>query len=622
VTGIVGRVAPAEPPPAPGSLIACLLEALRRHAQRPLLTTPDRDGGADRTLTGGDLIERVARAARGLRELGLRPGDRVLLWSENRERWLVADLALLALGCPDVPRGIDAPAQEIEFIVRRAGVRVALVERPELLARLSSTGFALDHVVLLSGAVPDGVDRARVRPFDALLSSGDPRAAVADLEAEIAARGVDEIATVVFTSGTTGRPKGVVLTQGNLASNLRQVLEVIDFLEPGGTLLSILPPWHMFERMVEYALLSLGLRVVYSDRRHFARDLARFRPQALAAVPRLWLLLMEGVRSKVAAAPRLRRGLVGLALRLAEARERPRRFAGAPRSPAAELLAPLDLLLRRLVLRRIAVALGIDRLRRGIAISGGGTLPDHVDLFFAALGVPLVNGYGLTETSPVLTLRPPWRDAGGTVGSPLAQTEISIRDPERGVELPAGELGVIHARGPQVMRGYLDDPEATAAVLSHDGWFDTGDLGRRTPAGDLEITGRAKDTIVLLSGENVEPEPIENALLGSPLIEQAIVVGQDRKHLAALLVPRRREGEPPEDPAALHAALRREIEERVGPRRGFRSHERIVRFHVLPRPLTLEEGFLSQTLKIRRNVVHERLAAEIDALYRDDAGAD
>ncbi len=617
-----------DPTSSPRPLIAALFQSLRRNERRPALVTPAREGGGDREITFGELIELAARAADGLRSLRLRPGEPVVLLSENRERWLVADLALQALGCPDAPRGAEAPADEIDYIVGKLRTRVAFVERPELLKKLRAGGSTLETVILLSGEPPaarqggQGQQRQRsgvtLLTFDELLSRADATGSVARLEASVAERRADEVATIVFTSGTTGRPKGVVLTQGNLGSNLAQVLEVLDFVPAGGTLLSILPPWHMFERMVEYALLSLGLRVVYSDRRHFAKDLARLRPQALAAVPRLWQLMMEGVRAKLAAAPKARRRLVELALSIAQRRERQRRFRGTPPSLALALLAPLDALLRRLVLSKVAAALGVDGLRGGLAISGGGTLPDHVDLFFAALGVELLNGYGLTETSPVLTLRRAERNAGGTIGPPLARTEIAVRDPESGALLGPGLRGVIHARGPQVMRGYFEEAEATAAVLAQDGWFDTGDLGHTTAEGDLVITGRAKDTIVLLSGENVEPEPIENALTSSPWIEQAVVVGQDRKFLAALIVARHRDDPATPTGEALYAVLRREIDERSGPRRGFRSHERIARFHVLPRPLTVEEGFLSQTLKVKRGVVQERLAAEIEALYEQD----
>jgi long-chain acyl-CoA synthetase len=335
------------------------------------------------------------------------------------------------------------------------------------------------------------------------------------------------------------------------------------------------------------------------------------------------MLLMEGVRAKVAAAPPRKRKLVEFALALATERERRRRFpatpASQPGSLKSALLAPLDLLLRRVVLSKITRALGAEKLRGRFAVSGGGTLPDHVDLFFACLGIDLMNGWGLTETSPVLTLRARGAGAGGTIGRPLAETEIETRDPESGVPLHAGARGVLYARGPQVMQGYLDEPAATAAVLASDGWFNTGDLGAVRTDGHVVITGRAKDTIVLLSGENVEPEPIENALTSSPLIEQAVVVGQDQKQLAALLVPRAKADGTRGDPAdrELQQQIRREIDACVGARQGFRANERIVRFKLLEKPLSVEDGLLSQTLKVKRAVVLERFAREIGELFNE-----
>jgi long-chain acyl-CoA synthetase len=616
------------------TLIARLRRALLEHGERPLLVTPGRAREvADHVVRGSELLDLAARVADGLRSLGLESGEPVLLWSENRDRWLAVDLALLALGAPDVPRGVDAPADEVQFVAEKVRARFAFVERPELLRRLAGRALPFTTVVLLTGEPATAradAGRAEVLTFELLLARADGAAARDRFDAAVAARRPDEVATIVFTSGTTGRPKGVVLTQHNLASNLAQVLEVIGFVAPGGVFLSILPPWHMFERMVEYALLSLGVTTLYTDRRHFAHDLKERRPSALAAVPRLWLLLMEGVLAQLAKLPARKRRLVEKALELASQRERGRRrFGGARRSLhsalhsalRSALLAPVDAVLRRLALRPIARALGVEQLRRvhgGLAISGGGSLPDHVDVFFSCLGVELLNGWGLTETSPVLTIRLPSRNRGGTVGPPLAQTMVEAREPESGRVCAPAERGVLHARGPQVMRGYFDDEEATRRVLTADGWFDTGDLGHVTSEGDVAITGRAKDTIVLLSGENVEPEPLENALVASPSIEQAVVVGQDRKFLAALVLPRRRDGEPEPARGDLLAKLRREIDECVSVRRGFRAHERIVRFALLERPLTVEEGLLSQTLKVKRAVVQERFARVVDALYDDE----
>ncbi len=608
------------------TLIARLAAAWTEHAARPLLVTPTREtgdgageAGVDRSLTGAELHAAVAAVAAGLRALGVRQGEPVLLWSENREPWLIADLALLALGAPVVPRGAEAPAAEIAYIIEKVRARVAIVERPELLARLTGLAHAIETVVLLTGAPPAEAGGLKVGTFEELQSSGrgdrEVAARAAALAISIAERRSDDVAAIVFTSGTTGRPKGVVLTQGNLASNLEQVLAIIRFLPAGSTSLSILPPWHMFEQMVEYALLALGARTIYTDRRHLARDLAHFRPSVLAAVPRLWMALMEGVHTKLASAPPRQRALVLRALALAEQRARRRGFGGATAAPtwSERLQEPL---LRRAVIGKLTKKLGVDRLRGGLAISGGGTLPDHVDLFFQALGIELLNGYGLTETSPVLTLRRPGDRRARIVGAPLAGTALAIRDPETGHAQQPGAQGVIHARGPQVMRGYFEDDAATAAVVSRDGWFDTGDLGFVGATGELSITGRAKDTIVLLSGENIEPEPIENALLASPLIAQAVVVGQDQKFLGALIVPRRHEGEPLRPRPELEPLLRREIDARVGSSSGFRPNERIARFALLDEPFSFENGLLSQTLKIKRAAIQTQLGPTIEALFR------
>ncbi|MSP15181.1 MAG: long-chain fatty acid--CoA ligase [Myxococcales bacterium] len=605
----------------PQTLTARLFAALDRHALRPLLVTPAREGGAgaDRVRTAGEVRDDASRFAAALVALGVRAGEPVLLWSENREQWLVAALALLLLGAPAVPRGAEAPADEIAGIVGRVRARVAIVERPELLRRLAASGDRLEHALLLTGRDDGSAGGTRVHGFEECLARTTAEEGATLRRAQIGRRRLDEVAAIVFTSGTTGRPKGVVLTQANLAANLAQVLAVIDYLPAGASCVSILPAWHMFEQMVEYALIELGVQIVYSDRRHFAKDLARVRPAVLGAVPRLWMALEEGVRAKLKNAPPRRRRLVEWALARAIARERARRFGG---NGPGLLSAPLDALLQRVVLQKIARTLGIERLAGGLPISGGGSLPEHVDLFFAALRVPLMNGYGLTETSPVLTLRRPGQARGGTAGAPLDKTELSIRDVENGASLPTGQRGVIFARGPQVLTRYFEDPIATAAVLSPDGWFNTGDLGHLDADGEITITGRAKDTIVLLSGENVEPEPIENALAASPLIAQAVVVGQDRKFLAALLLPRTGHSSPELPRAELEASIRREIDTRVNAAAGFRSNERIARFALLDEPFTVENGLLSQTMKVKRNVVQERYSATIVALYADNAAAE
>lgn len=623
-----------EPIDSQRPLIASLAEAFQKHSHRPAQVVPGRGEAADHVLTFAEVWTEACRLASGFEQLGLQRGENVLLLSENLPRWLPVDLALLLLGCPSVPRGTDSPPDEVAFIVRKVHARVAVVESARALRLLQTSGAAVDHIVVLRSDPDDREieNASKARPYESLLDLGGPAdAARAAGRDRVSRRSAGEIATIVFTSGTTGQPKGVVLTQGNLGSNLQQTTRAIRFMPEGSGMLSILPPWHMFERMVEYALLDLGLHIIYTDRRHFARDLKTYEPAVLAAVPRLWMMLQEGLLTRLKDAPPLRRLLVHAALfSAARVTHLRRRLRGAhPRLPGrtfgdraravrevavGALLTPLHLLLRRLILVRITHAMGIRRLTQGAGISGGGSLPAHVELFFESLGTPLLNGYGLTETSPVLTLSRRERILVGTVGPPLEETELEIRDPETTELVARGKQGVVLVRGPQVMQGYHDEPQATAAVLSPDGWFQTGDLGRLSERGELLITGRAKDTIVLLSGENIDPEPLENALTASPWIRQAVVVGQDQKFLGALIVT---DAESNGNGLLAPEVLRREIDLRVSPRRGFRAHERIARFRVVQTPFSVEDGSLSQTLKIKRPVIYERMSAEIQSMFDD-----
>ncbi|MEX1323854.1 MAG: AMP-binding protein, partial [Synechococcaceae cyanobacterium] len=371
-------------------------------------------------------------------------------------------------------------------------------------------------------------------------------------------------------------------------------------------------------------------------------DLQRVRPHYLISVPRLWEALLAGFEDALTAMPSARRGLIRRALANSRAHGLARRRALdltlVPEVPAARLSAALAAGLRW-PLHRLAAALLWPRVRGQLvggrlrtAISGGGALALHVDGFFEAIGIELLVGYGLTETSPVLTCRRRWANRRGSAGQPLPGTGIRIVDPEQRRPLAIGEQGLVLARGPQVMAGYWGKPEATARVLDGEGWFDTGDLGRLLPDGCLVLTGRAKDTIVLSSGENIEPGPLEEALVASELIEQVMLVGHDRKQLGALVVPRREslqdfalraglplnEGGMAESPGpapALLRALTRECNRLLAARSGARPEERLGAV-ALVEPFTLENGLLTQTLKQRRDRIAARHAADIEALYR------
>ena len=579
------------------------------------------------------LQQRIEQAAAGFAALGVRPGEVVGLFSENSPRWLVADQALMRLGAADAVRGSAAPVEELRYITADSGAVALVLESAELLTRLQLSSELLGQlrfVVVLQGDRGSVVQVLPCFTWEELLARG----AEAPLPAWPEGR-EDRLATVLYTSGTTGQPKGVPLSHGNLLHQLRH-LGVAVAPRPGDRVLSVLPIWHAYERSAEYFLLSCGCAQTYTTLKQLRPDLQRVRPHYLISVPRLWEALLSGFEDALAAMPPARQRLLRSALAVSRFHCRTRRQAAdgtlAPEPAGQRLLAaatallswPLHGLADRLFWPKVRRQLIGGRLRT--AISGGGALAMHVDGFFEAVGIELLVGYGLTETSPVLSCRRRWNNRRGSSGQPLPGTAIRIVDPESGALLQVGERGKVLARGPQVMAGYLGKPEASAKVLDGDGWFDTGDLGQLLADGTLVLTGRAKDTIVLSSGENIEPGPLEECLVACTLVEQVMVVGQDCKALGALVVPRAealaayaQEQRLPcptgtaADPALLKAFTGR-LNRRLQARPGARPDERLAGV-ALVEPFSLENGLLTQTLKQKRDRIAERDAAAIARIY-------
>ncbi len=609
----------------PTSVPAAFQAALDRLGDRPLLE--DRQV----TVSLAELLSTAAAVAHGLRKRGLHAGDRVGLWADNSRRWIAADLAIQLAGAINVPRGTDTPEDEVREILVHADVSFVLVHDARTAARLERIRHALPglrEVVVLD---PTGVPGLT---FDRLAAEGAGGPTFAELARAIRP---DDVATIIYTSGTTGRPKGVVLLQRSFAHQL----EVIPgFLEIGPTdvFLSILPPWHIFERTVEYVCLTQGARLVYTDLRRFKQDLAEKHPTFVPSVPRVWESVHDAVKKALAEGSPLRRRLFGTAFAVADRRVRaydlarglservepPGLALRAWNGLVAALLFLPDLLLRSIIFKKIRTLTG-GRLRG--AVVGGGLMPPHVDRFFRAVGMPVLVGYGLTETAPVLTVRRPHRNVLHTIGVAIPQVELEIRDPVTGLPLPRGGVGVVFTRGPQVMKGYHKDAELTARAIDPQGWFDTGDLGCLTQAGDLCFKGRQKETIVLSGGENVEPSHVESAILPSPYVAQAVVVGQDRKTLAALVLPRAEEVAK-RLPALAHATpaelaahpevlalLKEEVSRRTGPGSKLRPFEHVARVALLPEALSVENGLLTGTLKAKRHEIVKRHAGLIDAAY-------
>ncbi|MDO9462884.1 MAG: AMP-binding protein, partial [Deltaproteobacteria bacterium] len=453
----------------------------------------------------------MAELGTGLISLGVRPEENIGLFINKGCNWLIGDFAILGSGGIDVPRGNDIAFDELSYIARHAEIRIAITDMsPDTIPILKKEAPNIEYIIYSGDKTPPEVkglitwEEVRLKGKE-LLSNGDKtffdRAKMVR---------ENDLATIVYTSGTTGRPKGVMLTHRNIAKNVTCVLKCIP-VHPGERFLSLLPPYHMFERTVEYIALSSGATLFFSDPHHFRKDLSAQQPNFITGVPRLWEIFYQGVMDRLKKEKYYK--LIRLLLTAGKNFIKSRRF----------MYLPLHLLADRLIYKTVRNNLG-GELR--IAVSGGGTLPPHLDDFFEMIGVTLLNGYGLTETSPVLTIRRPEANIKGSAGRPIPETEIKILT-ETEEPVSPGKAGIIWVKGPQVMRGYFKDKETTDKVLKN-GWLNTGDLGMLTPQGDLIITGRAKDTIVLSSGENVEPEPIEINLALSPFISQAMLVGQDR----------------------------------------------------------------------------------------------
>jgi long-chain acyl-CoA synthetase len=627
-------------------------ELERQYGDAGALVAPH-DTEDKETVSFSALRQRIDQAAAGFAALGLGGGEVVALFAENGPRWLVADQGLMRCGAANAVRGSSAPVEELRYILADSGSVGLVVESAALLARLGLDGEAcqrLRFVVLLEGESPAAPDPAHLPCLS--WASFMAQGAAAPLPAAPSG-GAGRLATLLYTSGTTGEPKGVPLSHGNLLHQVRNLGALVD-PKPGDEVLSVLPIWHAYERSVEYFLLSCGCRQTYTTLRHFKNDLQRVRPHYMVSVPRLWEAILSGFEDALATMPPSRQRLLRAALANSRAFHTARRTALdltlTPEAPATRQRARVESL-ARWPAEALAAAQLWPKLRQQLvggrlrtAISGGGALAPYVDGFFEAVGIELLVGYGLTETSPVLTCRRQWANRRGSAGQPLAETSLRIVDPESRRTLAIGERGLVLARGPQVMAGYWGKPEATAKVLDGQGWFDTGDLGLLLADGTLVLTGRAKDTIVLSSGENIEPGPLEDALAALPMVEQVMVVGQDRRQLGLLLVPKAEAlaawalaqglpvakgsevgaaGPPSADPLpadplpadpALLKALNREFNRVLAARAGSRPDERLAGVAVVA-PFTIENGLLTQTLKQRRDRIAQRDAAAIEGLY-------
>jgi long-chain acyl-CoA synthetase len=583
-------------------------------------------------LTYGELYKGMQEFAAGLQSLGLTAAAaddypaRVALFADNCPRWLMADQGVMLAGGIDAVRGAQADRDELSFILQNSGAIGLIAHDYALYQKLQTRleGLNLKFVILLTGDAP--ADAEGVLTFEQVLERGRNH------ELQPASQDRSTIASLMYTSGTSGMPKGVMLSHGNFIHQVNAAAGVVT-LSPGKKVLSILPIWHAYERSFEYFTFSRGCTQIYTNIRYVKQDLKKFQPQYMVGVPRLWESIYEGIQKQFRDQPAKSQKLVNFFLDRSLAYIRAKRITQGldleqhqirPVTKAAAFiqrsaLSPIHRLAHKLVYQKIRDGLGGQV---EFFVSGGGSIADHLEDFFEIVGIDILSGYGLTETTPITNVRRPWQNIRGADGQPLLDTEVRIVDLETRKPLTFNQQGVILIRGPQVMQGYFRNPEATAKAIDPEGWFDTGDLGLLLEDYNLVITGRAKDTIVLSNGENIEPQPIEEHLLRCPYIDQIMLVGQDQKVLGALIVPNLEALEthlgatPDLTSKAVQDLFQQEITQRTKARPGYRSDDRIGSFRLLDEPFSVENGLMTQTLKLKRNVVGDRYAATIAAMYQ------
>ncbi len=587
----------------------------------------------------------------GLLSLGTVRGEHVGLLADNRKEWLQADMGIMGIGAVDVPRGCDATERELRFIFSTAECKTIVVENEAQILKVLGFKDALPNLCrFISFDAVQEETKAKskeagveVLQFEEVLQLGteycqqNPN----KIDEELDKGTSDDLACLIFTSGTTGEPKGVMLTHGNFLAQLED-LKVRIYLHPGERCLSVLPVWHAFERLCEYVVLCQAGGLCYSKPigSILLADFQKINPHMLPAVPRVFEAVYEGVNRTMRKTGGVVYALFKFFVAVAKLQSKIHRrlFRQTARFKNDYLLLswivlfipwvllyPLKALGGVIIFKKIRAKLG-NNFRGGV--SGGGALPPQIDEFFWAIGVNLVEGYGLTETAPVVSVRPFSAPVFGTIGRPLKDVQVRIVD-ENGNVLPKCQKGTVQVKGPTVMKGYYKRDDLTAKVIDKDGWFDTGDIGLLTLGGELVLRGRIKDTIVLRGGENVEPLSIEMRLNNSRFIAQSMVVGQDQRFLAALIVPSEEEivgyAQEQQIPYNTYSELLKtqeikklidtEIQTAISAKNGFRLFEKVSRFALLEKPFVVGET-LSAKQEIMRHKISELYEKEITELFK------
>lgn len=603
-------------------------------------------------ITYKSMFENSQNFAGGLLALGAIRAEKIGLISDNRKEWQQADLGIMSIGAIDVPRGCDASENDLKYILSFTEVKTVIVENSTQIKKIVSVIGeipTLKQFIIFDDPTDECVklcedNKIKLFTFSKIIEDGkvfnqQNPSRVSD---ELEKGNWDDVVAIIFTSGTTGIPKGVMLSNGNFLTQLDELQERIP-LGPNNNAICVLPVWHVFQRLVEYVILSQGAALCYSKPigSILLPDMLKLNPTVLPAVPRVFEAVYEGIHKKMRQTGGIVEGLFNFFKAIAKIHSKISRrlFRKNFRTKydfivmswilliiPFVLLTPLKLLGNVLVFNKIKAMLG-TKLLAGVA--GGGAYAKNIDEFFWSVGVNVVEGYGMTETAPVVAVRPAKAPIFGCIGTAIRGVQVRVVDMEGNI-LPRGKKGVLQVKGGTVMKGYYNRPELTNKVLSADGWLDTGDLAVLGVHNEIKILGRVKDTIVLSGGENVEPLPIEAKLVESRFIETAVVVGQDQRNLGALILPKKDEVEiwakennisfkDFEDLVKkdeLYKLIENEIRELVSAKNGFRMFEKIVKFAFLTKPFEVGRE-LSAKQEIMRYKLGEIFAKEIKSIFKD-----
>ncbi|WP_297248194.1 long-chain fatty acid--CoA ligase [uncultured Brachyspira sp.] len=616
------------------SIPSAFFETVHKMPQSPAYRY--RDNNEEKvTITYKKLYDKVNAIAKAFDVKGLSK-KHVAIFSENRIEWFISDMALLALGSADVPRGIDSTSDELNYIIEHSEAQAVLVENEYVFKKIEKHHKDLSLIVFLDSSKHDPDNN--IYSFEKFLELGEESL---NGDEEFAIKKASKLtnestATIIYTSGTTGKPKGVILTHGNILHNVRVLPDIIK-LQPGEKLLTILPIWHIYERTISYVTAITGCFTAITNKRYLKNDFTEERPDIFISVPAIWVNIYNTVMKNIDRKSTFARNLAKFLIKRSIKYIRSVRFQNdlvyllgdehKSDKKSEYSIGMFDPIYHKMATKMVYSK--IKELTGGkmrLTISGGGALPMYIEDFIEAVGINLVVGWGITETAPVVTLRSPFKNYRGTCGAPVPEVKIEVRDKEGNI-CEDGVMGVCYIKGPNIFKEYYKDPELTKQAKV-DGFFNSGDLGTYTQQGEIVLTGRAKETIVLLTGENVEPQPIENKALESPYISQIMLVGQDKASTGAIIVINKENIKEHFDKQKIHydektlasskdvyKLMREELDNLINYKNGFRPYEAIAKMIITDEEFTIENGLLTQSLKIKRANVMEAYKDKIDALY-------